>query len=388
MIDGSVPHHLEILGKVLARRPGRIEGMGEAKTFNGRLRYPLDAFGRLDTECLQYRRHHIDRVGVLCTHLAFSLDALGPVDDERVADAAAIGLALPAPERRVARPGPAPGVVVAHFRTTELVQSGQVLFQRALYVVEEQRFVNHAGRTAFGAGAVVGEHHNEGVVQFAEVPEELQQAPDVVIGVCEKSGEDFHHTGIELLLLRRAILPRLDIRVMAGQFRILRDNAEFLLLLEDLLSIGFPAVVKLAFVLVGPFLRHVMRRVHGPGAEVHEERLVGRHLLGVGDEADGLVDEILRQMVSFLGRLFGLDTMIVIDQLRVILVRLAAQEAVVALEAATQRPAIIRTRRRDLVGRCQVPLADRIRVVAVLQQHLREKTVLERNVAVAAGIAG
>jgi hypothetical protein len=57
------------------------------------------------------------------------LDALRPVDQERVADAAPVGFPLPPPERRVARPCPAPGVVVERLRATDLVDARQALLQ-------------------------------------------------------------------------------------------------------------------------------------------------------------------------------------------------------------------------------------------------------------------
>ena len=66
----------------------------------------------------------------------------------------------------------------------------------------------------------------------------------------------------------------------------------------------------------------------------------------------------------------------------------AAEEPVVALEAAAQRPAVVRSRRRDLIRRRQVPLAEGIGVVALLEQDLRQHAVLERDVAVAAGVPG
>ena len=66
----------------------------------------------------------------------------------------------------------------------------------------------------------------------------------------------------------------------------------------------------------------------------------------------------------------------------------AAQEAVVALETAAQWPAIVWAGRRDLIGRREVPFADGVGVVAVLQQHFGQHAVLERNVSVSAGIAG
>ncbi len=154
---------------------------------------------------------------------------------------------------------------------------------------------------------------------------------------------------------------------MAGEFGVGGDDAQFLLPGKGLLAIGLPAVVELALVLVGPFFAHVMRGVHGAGAEVHEEGLVGRHLLGVGDEADGLVHQVFGDVVAFFRRLGRLHLVVVVDQFGVVLVGLAAQEAVEALKAAAQRPAVVGAGRRDLVGRGQVPLADGVGVVALLQ---------------------
>jgi hypothetical protein len=66
----------------------------------------------------------------------------------------------------------------------------------------------------------------------------------------------------------------------------------------------------------------------------------------------------------------------------------AAHEAVVAVEAASERPAIVGPRGGDLVGGREVPLADRVRVVPLLVENLGEEAVLERDVPVVAGEAG
>ncbi len=131
-----------------------------------------------------------------------------------------------------------------------------------------------------------------------------------------------------------------------------------------------------------------MRGVHRAGAEVHEERLVGRDLLGVRDEPDGVIHQVRRQVISLLRGFGRFDGVVVIHEVRIVLVRVATQEAIEALEAACQGPAVIGPGGRGLVGRREVPLADRVGAVAVLQQHLREEPVRERNVPVAARIAG
>ena len=214
------------------------------------------------------------------------------------------------------------------------------------------------------------------------------QAPDVMVHVLAEPREYLHHAGIELALVGRQLRPVLHVGVVPRQLGVLGHDAKLLLLREHPLAIGVPAVVELALVLVGPLLRHVMGGVVGAGREVEEERLVGRHLLQVGDEAYGLVRQVLRQVIAFLRRLGLLDLMIVVDEIGIVLMRVAAEEAVVALEAASQRPAVVGAGRADLLGRGQVPLADAVGRIAVLQQRLRHEPVLERDGAIAARVAG
>ena len=158
--------------------------------------------------------------------------------------------------------------------------------------------------------------------------------------------------------------------------------------LEDHLPVFVPAHVELALILVRPLLGDVVRRVRCARAEIHEEGLVGRVLLGVGDEADGLVRDVLGKMIALLRRLGRFDRVIVVGQVRVVLVRVGAEKTVETLEPAAQRPAVVGSRPRKFGGRREVPLSQGIRVVTVLEQDLRQKAVLERDVTVAAGKAG
>ena len=68
--------------------------------------------------------------------------------------------------------------------------------------------------------------------------------------------------------------------------------------------------------------------------------------------------------------------------------RVGAEKTVESFEPAAQRPAVVGSSPRHLCGGRQMPLAQGIRVVAMLKQHLRQEPVLERDVTVAAGIAG
>ncbi len=131
-----------------------------------------------------------------------------------------------------------------------------------------------------------------------------------------------------------------------------------------------------------------MRRVHRAGREIQEERLVRRHLFGVGDHRLRLFDEVRREMVALFGRLLRFRLSIVAHEFGVVLIRVAPEKAVVPLEPAPERPPVVRSGSgHRLLGR-QMPLAHAVRVVAVLQQDLGEKAVLERDVPVGPGVTG
>jgi hypothetical protein len=277
--------------------------------------------------------------------------------------------------------------VVEVLGSADVVDGGQVLLQVVGHVVEELALVDRARGPALGARAVVRDHHDQRVLVFAQLLEEPDQLADVVIGVLEEAREHLHHPRVEPALVGRELRPVLHVGVVARELRVLGDDPHGFLLLEHLLAVGVPAGVEHTFVLVGPFLRHLVRRMHGAGAEVHEERLVGRHLLGVGDHRPGLLHQVGREVIALLGRLLRLDLRVVAHELGVVLVRVAAEEAVVALEAATERPAVVRPRGRRCLGRRQVPLAEGVRVVAVLEQDLGQHPVLERHVAIAARVS-
>ncbi len=206
--------------------------------------------------------------------------------------------------------------------------------------------------------------------------------------MAQEPGEHLHHPGRESPGVGRERLPLGHVRVVARQLRVGGQDPQLLLPGEHVLAIGVPAVVELAGVLVRPLLGHMVRGVRGPEAQVQVERLVRVDLPQVGDELDRPVDQVLREVVALLGRPGRLDRVVVVDELRVPLARVAAQEAVEALEAAPQRPAVVRAGRRLVDARGEVPLADHVRAVAVLKEHLREHPVLERHDPVVAGVAG
>ena len=210
----------------------------------------------------------------------------------------------------------------------------------------------------------------------------------MVIGVFEEAREHFHHARIQPTLVGRTVGPRFDIRIVARELRVRGDDAKLLLPRKGLLSVRFPAIVEGARVTISPFPGHVMRRVHRAGGEIQEERLRRRDLLRVGDKLNRLIGQVFGQVIAFGGRFRRFDLVLVVDEIRVVLVGVAAEEPVVAIEAATKWPTVVRAGGRDLVGRRQVPLANGVGVVALLMQDLGEKAVFEWDVAIRAGIPG
>ena len=74
--------------------------------------------------------------------------------------------------------------------------------------------------------------------------------------------------------------------------------------------------------------------------------------------------------------------MVVVDEVGEPLVGRPAHESVEAFESPPERPAVERPRGRRFGRRREVPLADGERVVAVLEEHLRQEAVLEPDEAV------
>ena len=301
------------------------------------------------------------------------------MNDERIARAAAVRLALPATKRRVASPSPSPRIVVEVFGAAELVDRFQIVLDGLGHVVEEQILVHGPMRSALGAGPVVADHHDDRVVELTELLEEREEAPDLMIGVLEEAREHFHHARIESLLVGAEAAPLLHVRIVRGELGAFRQEPHLHLAFVDLRSICVPAIVEHALVLVGPLARNLVRCVRGARAEVSKERFLWGDLLGVGDEPDHAISQVGSEVITLFRSLRRRDLVVVVHEVRVVLARVAAHESVEALEAARERPAIVRSRGAALLARREVPLADGEGVVSVRLEDLRKETVLERN---------
>ena len=317
--DRPGPEHRVELRLLLRRRVGVVEAVAEADPLDRVLRVAVHHVGHLDAHGLQERRHDVDRVGVLPPERADVLDLRRPGHDQRVGGAALeVRVALPHLERRVERPRPPGRVVVVGLRAAELVEQLQVLLGGVGDAVEELVLVDRPVRPAFARRAVVGDQHDDRVLELPAVLQVVEQPPELVVEVAQEAGVDLGHPTEQLLLVLAQGLPRPDdvelrprLAVVAGlarervdrrQLGALGEQSHLLLPLEHALAVRLVAHVEHALVLVGPLPRYVVRRVGGAGAVVEEERLVGRDRLRVLHELDRLVRDVDREVVAVLGR--------------------------------------------------------------------------------------
>ena len=266
-------------------------------------------------------------------------------------------------------------------------------------VVEELVLVERAVRAALAAGAVVGDDHDDRVVELAGLLEVVDQP--------RRSGRRCRRRSPAYTSAMRANRRRSSsVSESHGRTKsscghgwpsgpvasgspcgLIGDSSassgsrpSFFWSREDRRADRLVALVEAALVLVRPLLEHVVRRVRAARAEVHEPRLVGRDRLGVADELDRLVGEVLREVVALLGRRRrrrsggcrrrGRDTT---GSSR----RRGSRRSARSRGRAASGPSTP-TGRTSSAGR-EVPLADRVGVPAALVQHLGDHAVLERD---------
>src|SRR5262249_34047455 len=135
-----------------------------------------------------------------------------------------------------------------------------------------------------------------------------------------------------------------------------------------------------ALVLLDVVLRCVMWSVVGARAEPEVPRLVVARLLGVTNEADRLIGDVLREVIPILGHVGLLDEMVVLDQLAIPLIGFAADETVEAVVTQPEWPVLAIGTDVERIDRHIVVLADPQGGPASIAQHRRDRGVFRRNV--------
>ena len=123
-----------------------------------------------------------------------------------------------------------------------------------------------------------------------------------------------------------------------GQLGVGRHDAELLLARQCLLAHRLVPHVEASLELVDPFLRRVMGSVAGARRVIEEERLLRRDRLGIADELERLVGDVVGEVIALFGRAWLVDRVVVVDEVGIPLVRLGAEEPVPTLEATSRRP--------------------------------------------------
>ena len=368
--DAPVAHHLVVLGSFGRGGVGGGQGVGHRGAADGHLRGAAVDVGGRHAEQLVDGGHDVVHVVELVAQAAGVVDAGRPVDDEGDVDPALVGVLLVPLERRVAGLGPAPRVVGVAVGPADVVDPADGLVGGLHDHVEVLHLVHDAEGPALLAGPVVREQDHDGVLQPAQ-PVELGQEPaDLVVGVLEEGGEGLLEAcGQEPLVLGQAV-PRLHPGVAGGQLGPLGQQAELLLAGEPPVPGGVPAVVEPAAPPGQVLGRGLVGGVHGPEGQVGEEGTVGADRDRVVDERDGVVDQVLAEVVALLGAPGRLDLVVVVDEVGGELVGLPFQEAVEPVEAPLERPLVVGAGRRGALHGAQVPLAHGEGGVPLVAQHL------------------
>ncbi len=204
--------------------------------------------------------------------------------------------------------------------------------------------VRRAVEHAFRARAVVAaDVDDQGVVEFAEVFDRLDDAADLIVGVGKVGTIDVRLLDEELFLQRTERIPLRQFLRPRRQFRVLGHDAQSLLVGEDGLANLVPALVEEMHVadLLDPLRRRMMRRVRGARHVIDEPGLAGSDLLELLDVVDRIVGH-RRLQVPVRIALEGVDGGRVAIQVRLPLAGVAADKAVEIIEAHAVRPLIER----------------------------------------------
>ena len=207
--DAAGPQHGVEL-RLLPCVGGRIiKGSFETHAVERLLRDPGDLIGWSDSQQVVDRGRDIADVDVVVAYLAVRLDSVGPADDCGVGDTALVGgVALVQLVGRVERHRPTYGVMRVGVGAAEMVDVLDALFDGVDIAVEELHLVDRPVGPALAAGTVVGDHHDDGVVELPGLLEIVEDAADLLIGVGQEAGEHLGHPAEQALLFVVERLPR------------------------------------------------------------------------------------------------------------------------------------------------------------------------------------
>src|SRR6185369_12568226 len=118
----TAAEHLVVLGLPFCRRRSVLKRIAHRGTYQWRLLNTIDTLWHLHAAAIEDGGDDIGDVVILVTDLAARFDAFRPRDDERIANAAVVGVSLEHPEGGRERDSPSSRVMSVCVWTPELVE--------------------------------------------------------------------------------------------------------------------------------------------------------------------------------------------------------------------------------------------------------------------------
>ena len=265
---------------------------------------------------------------------------------------------------------------------TQHVEVLDVLGHRIRKPVEELVFVHRPAGAAFTGGAVVGRVEHDGVFKLPGFLQVIDDAANLHVRVLGERGVDLGQAREQRLLFGAERIPGPHVVSLVGRFfrqrverchlRAFRQHAFRDHALEHPRPVRFVSIVELALVLGDVVFRRVVRGVVRARVVPHEPR--PRRVAGllVADHRDGLVREVLRQVIALLGSVRRVDKAVVLDKVGIPLIGFATEETVEAVEPLLQRPLLPARARRHVLFGDVVVLAEPERAPARILQELAD----------------
>src|SRR5882724_2141720 len=210
VIDAAITKHLEILSGVRLLSLRIVEGINHRGPVKRPLRCSVHALGERQAGSLQYSRGNIRDMSELGADFSLGFNPRRPMYNYTVRSSAVVRCDLFGPlERSVAGPRPANRIMREGARVAPIVQMRHIDLGGVNNSIQCHHLVIGTFRSTLCAGSVVAHDVNEqGVVQYAHLPEGVNQSSYLFIGVLGKTGKSFHLAGFEFFLIRGLGIPR------------------------------------------------------------------------------------------------------------------------------------------------------------------------------------
>ena len=144
---------------------------------------------------------------ILRAHFAFRGKFFRPVHNQRVGHATLVSFTLPSLKRCVARPSPAPRIVIVRIGCAEQINSIDIFFKIFRHEIEIKHFIERTLWSTFRTRAVVAHHKNNRVIKFTHRLNMFNHSAHLCIGVRQETCVNFHHSRIKFLFVGTETRP-------------------------------------------------------------------------------------------------------------------------------------------------------------------------------------